>query len=60
MVSYDNHDFILNLYGKEKKILYKLSQSASNRIGDEIIVFSKEIEFDESMKALKSPVLLTS
>jgi len=58
MVSYDNHDFIFNLYAKEKKIIYKLSQSASNRIGDEIIVFSKEIEFIESMKALKSPSLL--
>src|SRR5690606_17797355 len=60
MVSYDNHDFILNLYAQERKIVYKLSQSASNRIGDEIIVFSKGIEFSESIKALKSPILLTS
>ncbi|MGV6945162.1 DNA adenine methylase [Sphingobacterium sp. CZ-2] len=60
MVSYDHHDFILNLYAQERKIVYKLSQAASNRIGDEIIVFSKDIEFGESMKALKSPVILTS
>ncbi|GAA0548315.1 DNA adenine methylase [Chitinophaga japonensis] len=58
MVSYDNHDFILNLYAQERKILYKLSQAASNRVGDEIIVFSKEINFTESVKALKSPVIL--
>lgn len=59
MVSYDNHDFILNLYTEEKKVVYKLSQAASNRIGDEIIVFSNEIQFTESIKALKSPLILS-
>jgi len=58
MVSYDNHDFILNLYSKERKIVYKLSQSASNRIGDEIIIFSKEIDFTHSINILKEAELL--
>ena len=56
MVSYDNHDFILNLYAKQNKIVYKLSQSASNRIGDEILIFSNGIYFEDSMKVLKSPM----
>lgn len=58
MVSYDNHDFILNLYGAEKKINYKLSQSASNRVGDEILIFSDELNFLESMKKLNAPLAL--
>lgn len=58
MVSYDNHDFILNLYAEQNKIVYKLSQAASNRIGDEILIFSNGIEFKESMNTLKSPILL--
>jgi DNA adenine methylase len=58
MVSYDHHDFILNLYADERKIAYKLAQSASNRIGDEIIVFSNEINFEGVLKTLKSPKIL--
>ncbi|HCI13328.1 MAG: DNA methyltransferase [Gallionellales bacterium GWA2_60_142] len=58
MVSYDNHDFILNLYAEKKKILYKLSQSASNRVGDEVLIFSEGISFKQSMMSLSSPVCL--
>jgi DNA adenine methylase len=58
MVSYDHHDFILNLYAEQKKISYKLSQSTSNRVGDEIIVFCKEINFEKSINSLKSPVYI--
>lgn len=58
MVSYDHHDFIHNLYAEEKKIVYKLSQSASNRVGDEVLIFSEEIAFRRSMEALSSPVCL--
>ncbi|NLM67052.1 MAG: DNA adenine methylase [Enterococcus sp.] len=58
MVSYDNHDFILNLYAEQNKIVYKVSQAVSNRIGDEILIFSKEIEFEKSITTLKSPILL--
>ena len=56
MISYDNHDFILKLYTEQNKIVYKLSQAASNRIGDEILIFSKGIEFEESICSLKSPI----
>ncbi len=58
MVSYDNHDFILNLYAEHKRVVYQLSQSASNRIGDEILVFSEELSFENSINTLKSPILL--
>jgi len=54
MVSYDNHDFIWDLYAEYRRVLYKLSQSASNRIGDEVLVFSDELRFDESLGILKS------
>ena len=57
LVSYDNHKFILNLYAEQRKIVHKLSQSASNRVGDELFIFSENICFMESMKALKSPNL---
>lgn len=58
MISYDNHDFILNLFEEHSKIVYKLSQSASNRVGDEILIFSKGISFENSVKALNSPILV--
>jgi DNA adenine methylase len=59
MVSYDNHDFILNLYTEQSKIVYKLSQSASNRVGDEILIFSDKIDFINSIPTLNSPMVLT-
>ncbi len=58
MVSYDNHDFILNLYSEQKKIVYQLSQAASNRVGDEVLIFSEGLNFSDSINTLKSPVLL--
>lgn len=57
MVSYDNQEFIFNLYTDKRKIIHKLSQSASNRVGDEIIIFSELIQFENSMNSLKSPEL---
>ncbi len=58
IVSYDNHDFILNLYAEKNKAVYKLSQSASNRIGDEILIFSEKLDFYNSINLLKSPNIL--
>lgn len=55
MVSYDNHDFILNLYAEHKKITYRLSQSTSNRVGDEILVFSPRMYAEQSIFRLNSP-----
>lgn len=57
MVSYDSHEFIFNLYAERRKIMHKLSQSASNRVGDEIFIFSDKIHFADSITALKSPAL---
>ncbi len=56
MVSYDNNDYILDIYSGQRKLLYKLSQSASNRVGDEVLIFKDDIVFDESSRFLKSPV----
>lgn len=55
MVSYDSHDFILNLYKQERKISYQLSQCASNRIGDEVIIFDDRINFEKSINKLTAP-----
>lgn len=57
IVSYDTHEFILNLYAEKRKLVHQLSQSASNRVGNELLVFSEKIDFIDSMNALKSPVL---
>lgn len=54
MVSYDNQDFILNLYSQYRRMIYQLSQSASNRVGDEILIFSDALMFNESKKHLKN------
>lgn len=58
MVSYDNNEFILNLYAGINRVIYQLSQSTSNRIGDEILMFSDALNFAGSMAELKEPVLL--
>ena len=55
IVSYDNHDFILNLYAEQRKIVHKLSQSASNRIGNEIFIFSEKLNFMDSINMLSCP-----
>lgn len=58
MVSYDNHEFILNLYAEKKKVCYQLSQSASNRVGNEVLIFSDAIKFSDSITHLHSPKLI--
>jgi len=57
IVSYDNHEFILNLYAEQRKIIHNLSQAASNRIGNEIFVFSDHIYFTNSINMLRSPTV---
>jgi len=56
MVSYDNQEFILNLYSRKRKLQYRLSQSASNRVGDEILIFSDRLSFKDSIQELNSPL----
>lgn len=54
MVSYDNQDFIHNLYNSQRRVVYSLQQSTSNRIGKEILVFKDELIFNDSIKKLKN------
>ncbi len=58
IVSYDHHHFIIGLYEKQQKISYNLSQSASNRVGKEIFIFSEKLEFKESLNNLNSVQLI--
>jgi DNA adenine methylase len=60
MVSYDNHDFIVNLYENQNRIQYQLSQCASNRTGDEILIFKQELSFQSAMEKLNSPKIMES
>lgn len=53
MVSYDNQDFIIQLYKNNSRISYELAQAASNRVGDEILIFSDEIYYTSSVLQLK-------
>lgn len=55
MVSYDNQKEILNLYERENKVIYKLSQCTSNRIGDEVIIFDTRLKFETAIRELNSP-----
>jgi len=57
IMSYDRNDFILQLY-PERKIAYKLSQSASNKVGNEVLIFSDQLDYLDSIQALKSPICL--
>jgi DNA adenine methylase len=59
MVSYDYQEFILGLYERHRIISYKLSQSASNRVGEEVLIFSRNLDFENSIKKLNTPVLIT-
>jgi DNA adenine methylase len=58
MVSYDNNQFILNLYSEMNRVLYKLSQSASNRVGNEVLIFSELLNFTVSINKLAEPELI--
>lgn len=58
IVSYDNHAFIQNLYSDRNSILYSLQQSASNRIGKEILIFKDNLIFTKSMKKLNNATIL--
>ncbi len=52
LLSYDNSSFITNLYQPFEKCAYKLQHSTSNKIGDEVLVFSGKILFEKSLKLL--------
>lgn len=54
IISYDNQKFIMQLYEKNRKVLYQLSQCASNRVGDEILIFDDRLNYDESISQLNN------
>lgn len=56
VLSYDNHDFIVSLYEDYERRAYRLQHSTSNKIGNEVVVFSPELEFDNSIEKLKDVV----
>ena len=58
LVSYDNNDFILHLYEEQRKVLYQLSQCASNRVGDEVLIFDSRMQFEKSLVSLNSPLAI--
>lgn len=58
LVSYDNHDLILNLYEKRQKLVYQISQSTSNRIGNEILIFPDKLQYEQSLECLTNPILI--
>lgn len=58
IISYDNQEFIMRLYNRNKKLLYKLSQCASNRVGDEILIFDDRLHCSESLLQLNNPLFL--
>jgi DNA adenine methylase len=56
MISYDENDFILKLYDGREKIFHSLNRGTSNIVGDEVIVFSDQIQFAKSASHLRLPV----
>lgn len=58
IISYDNQEFIMQLYENERKVLYQLSQCTSNRVGDEILIMDQRLCFDNSILNLNNAVLI--
>lgn len=56
MISYDDSEFIISLYEKYPKIKYSLSQSASNRVGKEIIIHPTHLDIEKSSLKLKEVI----
>ena len=48
----------MHLYEKENKLLYQLSQCASNRVGDEILIVDKRLHINESILKLNKATLI--
>ncbi|MDQ1163443.1 DNA adenine methylase [Chryseobacterium sp. SORGH_AS 447] len=54
ILSYDNSQFIKDTYNKFKTYSFNISQSTSNKIGEEIIIFSDNLKYKKSIKMLNS------
>lgn len=58
LLSYDNQNFIINLYKAYNKRAYKLHYSASNKVGNEVLIFPDSISFRDSLSNLKEAVII--
>ena len=56
LVSYDNTEFIRELYPNFVKYVYSLSQCTSNRVGDELIILDTTLCADKAIRKLKNPI----
>lgn len=56
LLSYDNNSFITNLYQPFERRAYKLQHSTSNKIGDEVLIFSEKLRFEASLNRLGAVV----
>jgi DNA adenine methylase len=54
MVSYDDQEFILNLYSENKKVRHSLARWTSNQTGNEILIFSDNVQFQNSTPFLRA------
>lgn len=52
VVSYDVTDLVMNLYLAFPKLVYKLRQNTSNRLGDEVLIPSPCLDFQLAAKEL--------
>ena len=58
VLSYDNHEFIVRMYNKYERRAYRLQHSTSNKIGNEVVVFSPELSFRNSIEKLTEAVAI--
>lgn len=58
ITSYDNSRFIIDLYEAYRKIAYRVPHSTSNKIGNEILIFSDCLNLTNSVDNLKEAVVL--
>lgn len=58
LLSYDNHPFITKLYNGYEKRAYKLQHSTSNKIGDEVLIFSEGTKYHVSLSFLREPKII--
>ena len=59
IMSYDNVEFIKELYKPFRKISYTLRQSTSNKMGDEILIFDDKLIFNKSKSLLANAFLIS-
>lgn len=58
VLSYDNNEFIVNLYNDYKRRAYRLQHSTSNSIGSEVVVFSPGLSFQQAVENLNGAVAI--